>query len=106
MNLFEEKRIRLVNVSHVIKMIEIISINRLLLLLLLIGVRCARPGESENTLSVQRPHPTQPTHGRKTNIKQYRRLKRKSRSCQQESIISALETRQSHKIKHRVTKIV
>ena len=29
----------------------------LLLLLLLIGVRCARPGDSENTLSVQRPQP-------------------------------------------------
>ena len=27
------------------------------LLLLLFGVRCARPGESENTLSVQRPQP-------------------------------------------------
>ena len=35
-----------------------------------------------------------------------RRQKRKSRSCQQESIGSALETRQSHTIKHRVTKIV
>ena len=33
-----------------------------LLLLLLFGVRCARPGESENTLSVQRPqlHTTNP----------------------------------------------
>ena len=30
----------------------------------------------------------------------------KSRSCQQESIGSALETRQSHTIKHRVTKMV
>ena len=29
----------------------------LLLLLLSFGVRCARPGESENTLSVQRPQP-------------------------------------------------
>ena len=29
----------------------------ILLLLLLIGVRCARPGESKNTLSVQRPQP-------------------------------------------------
>ena len=29
----------------------------LLLLLILIGVRCARPGESENTISVQRPKP-------------------------------------------------
>ena len=28
-----------------------------LLLLLLFGVRCARQGESENTLSVQRPQP-------------------------------------------------
>ena len=34
-------------------------INRLLslLLLLLFGVRCAKPGESENTLSVHRPQP-------------------------------------------------
>ena len=35
-----------------------------------------------------------------------RRQKRKSRSCPQESIGSALEIRQSHTIKHRVTKIV
>ena len=35
---------------------------QLLLLLLLFGVRCARPGESEDTLSVQRlqPHTTNP----------------------------------------------
>ena len=34
----------------------IVHFNKLLLLLLF-GVRCARPGESENTLSVHRPHP-------------------------------------------------
>ena len=34
-----------------------VQFNVLLLLLLLFGVRCARPGESENTLSVERPQP-------------------------------------------------
>ena len=70
------------------------------------GVRCARPGESEDTLispKTQTPH-NQPMEGRKTQNS--RRQKSKSRSCQQESIGSALETRQSHTIKHRVTKIV
>ena len=46
----------------------------------------------------------QPTEGRKRYNS--RRQKIKSRSCQQESICSALETSQSHTIKHRVTKIV
>ena len=32
-------------------------VNFVILLLLLSGVRCARPGESDNTLSVQRPEP-------------------------------------------------
>ena len=77
----------------------------LLLLLLSFGVRCARPGESENTLSPKTPTPhNQPIEGRKRENS--RSQKRKSRSCQQESIGSALETRQSHIIKHRVTKIV
>ena len=42
----------------------IYEIALLLLLLLLFGVRCARPGESENTLSVQTSH-NQPMEGRK-----------------------------------------
>ena len=50
------------------------------------------------------PNPTQPTHGRKKKINSWRQ--KKSRSCQQESIGSSLETRQSHTIKHRVTKII
>ena len=75
------------------------------LLLLLIGVRCARPGESENTGSVQRhqPHTTNTWKEKRENS---RRQKRKRGSCLQENIDSALETRQYHTIKHRVTKIV
>ena len=46
----------------------------------------------------------QPLEGRKDKI--VRDQKRKSRSYQQESIGSALETRQSHTIKNRATKIV
>ena len=49
------------------------------------------------------PH-NRPMEGRKRQNS--RRQKRKGRSCKQESIGSALETRQSHTIKHRVTKIV
>ena len=41
------------------------------------------------------PNPTQPTLGRKKKIK-LKETEKKSRSCQQESIDSALETRQSH----------
>ena len=73
------------------------------------GVHCARPGESEDTLSVQRPQPHTTNRWKEEKYrtkKNSRRQKRKSRSCQQESIGSALETRQSHTIKQRVTKIV
>ena len=38
------------------------------LLLLLFGVRCARPGESENTLSVPRPQQNQPMEGEEDKI--------------------------------------
>ena len=63
------------------------------------------PGESENTLSVRRPqlHTTNPWKEEKDKIVGD---KKKSISCQSESIGSALETLQSHTIKHRVTKIV
>ena len=70
------------------------------------GVRCARPGESEDTLSVQRPQPQTTNPWKEEKDKTVRDKKRKSRSCQQESIGSALETLESHTIKHRVTKIV
>ena len=82
-----------------------IIVKLLLLLLLLFGVLCARPRESENTQSVERPQPytTKPWKEEEDKIVGD---KKKSRSCQQESIGSALETRQSHTIKHRVTKIV
>ena len=47
-------------------MMDITETHALLLVLLLIGVLCARPEESENTLSVQRPQPhNQPMEGRK-----------------------------------------
>ena len=83
--------------------------NRLLLLnifvLLLFGVCCARPGES-NTLSVQRPQPHTTNTWKEEKDKTEGDKKIMSRSCQQKSIGSALKTRQSHTIKHRVTKIV
>ena len=64
------------------------------------------PGqERARTLSVQRPQP-HTTNPWKEERENSRRQKRKSRSCQQESIGSALETRHSHTIKHWVTKIV
>ena len=77
-----------------------------IVLLLLFGVRCARPEVSENTLSVQRPQPHTTNPWKEKKEKTVGDKKRKSRSCQQESIGSALETCQSHTIKHRVTKIV
>ena len=56
------------------------------------------------------PNPTQPTHGikkkKKKKINSRRHQIKPRRSCQQESIISGLGTRQSHTIKHRVTKII
>ena len=42
----------------------------LLLLLLLIGARCARLGESENTPPIQRPQPHRTNPGRKKKIKE------------------------------------
>ena len=68
------------------------------------GVRCTRPGESEDTLSVQRhqPHTTKPWKEEKDKTVGD---KKRKRSCQQESIGSARETRKSHTIKHRVTNI-
>ena len=78
----------------------------LLLLLITIEVRCARPGESENTLSVQRPQPHTTNPWKEEKVKIVGDKKRKGRFCQQESIGSALETCQSHTIKYRVTKIV
>ena len=35
----------------------ILELNYFTIIIIIIGVRCARPGESENTLSVQRPQP-------------------------------------------------
>ena len=48
----------------------IILLLLLLLLLLLFGVRCARPGESESTLSTQtpQPHTTNPWKEEKDKI--------------------------------------
>ena len=62
--------------------------------------------ERVRTLSVQRPEPhtTNPWNEEKNKI--VLSQKRKSRTCQQESIGSALETCQSHIIKYRVTKII
>ena len=50
------------------------------------------------------PNPKQPTHGRKKKIKQLE-TKKKEQIMPTGNIGSALETRQSHTIKHRVTKI-
>ena len=73
-------------------------------LLLLFGVRCARPLEWQHSISPNTPTPhNQPIEGRRQNS---RRQKTTSMSWQQESISSALETHQSHTIKHRVSKIV
>ena len=62
--------------------------------------------ERVRTLSVQRPQPHTTNPWKEENDKTVGDKKRKSRSCQQESIGSALKTRHSHTIKHRVTKIV
>ena len=54
----------------------------------------------------QRPQPHTTNPWKEEKYKTVGDKKRKSRSCQQESIGSVLETRQSHIIKHWVTKIV
>ena len=61
--------------------------------------------ERVRTLSVQRPQPHTTNPWKEEKDKTVGDKKRKNRSCQQESIGSALETCQSHTIKHRVTKI-
>ena len=60
------------------------------------GVRCARPGESEDTLSVKRPQPHTTNPWKEEKNKTVGDEKERARSCQQESIGSALETRQSN----------
>ena len=59
----------IINIIIIIIIIIILLLDCLYYYYYYFGVRCARPGESEDTLSVQRPCPTQPTHGRKKNIK-------------------------------------
>ena len=72
-----------------------------------IGVRCARPGESENTLSVGRPQPhtTNPLKEEKDKIV-WDKKERADHANRKALALSALEARQSHTIKNRVTKIV
>ena len=68
-------------------------------------MQCNTGREREHSISPKTPTPqNQPIEVRKKQNS--RRQKRMSRSRQQESIGSALETRKSHTIKHRVTKIV
>ena len=82
----------------IIIIIVIIIIVIIIIIIIIILESAVQGRERVRTLYQSKdPNPTEPTHGRKKKIKQQ---KRKSRSCQQESIGSALETRQSHTIKH------
>ena len=83
-------------------------LNETLSLLLSFGVRCAKPGESENTLSFQtpQPHTTNPWKEEEED-KIVGDTKETADHANRKALAwSALETRQSHTIKHRVTKIV
>ena len=82
-------------------------INSCTVIIIIVKIESAVEGrERVRTLYQPEDHnPTQPTHGRKKKREQLE-TKSKSKLSQQESIGSALKSRQAHTIKYRATNVV